>query len=653
MNFLNVLEAPRLVKRVLMVAADLVILPAAFLISILLRIDFTSVPLRSDTVPALAITIIFTVAFFARIGLYRAVIRFIGQDVFNTVIKGVSFSALVLAFTMLLFETGIPRSIPFIYWAVSLILVAGSRWAVREFINGQNNSHKKRVAIFGAGANGQDLLRALKNNYEYKPVALIDDDKRLWGSIFQGVKVISPHLLGSFIRNKKIDHIFLALPSVSSQQRKNIIQRLEPYAVQVKSVPTFDELMSGEARVDQLHDVDEKDLLGRDPVPPEPDLLSACIEGKVVMVTGSGGSIGSELCRQIVELKPERLILFELSEYGLYSINKELKKIIQSQQLSVDVVPLLGNVQNQSHITSIMQSYAVQTVYHAAAYKHVPLVEQNMMEGVKNNVYGTYLSARAALEAGVETFVLISTDKAVRPTNVMGASKRLAELILQGLAKEVEDTDLSTRFCMVRFGNVLSSSGSVVPLFQKQIQEGGPVTVTHPDIIRYFMTIPEAAQLVIQAGAMAKGGDVFLLDMGEPVKIAELARTLIHLSGHRVRNNDYSHDASDGIEIKYTGLRPGEKLYEELLIDGSPQGTGHPRIMRAEESSLAWEYLEKILARIDQANQQADCQQIREILLSLEAGYQPESGINDLLSLQKKASGSNTKVVSIKKLHGE
>jgi len=415
-------------------------------------------------------------------------------------------------------------------------------------------------------------------------------------------------------------------------------------------------LIAGTAEVDQLHDVDEIDLLGRDSVPPDVSLLSACIEGKVVLVTGAGGSIGSELCRQIIHSKPARLILFELNEFSLYSIDKELREIIQNKDLTLDLAPLLGNVQNQSHISAVMKNYGVNTVYHAAAYKHVPLVELNMLEGVKNNVFGTYHTALAAIEAGVESFVLISTDKAVRPTNVMGASKRLAELLLQGLAKNIVELKKSkklkldeipqTRFSMVRFGNVLASSGSVVPLFKQQIKEGGPVTVTHPDIIRYFMTIPEAAQLVIQAGAMANGGDVFLLDMGEPVKIADLAKTLIHLSGYHV-SDDSSSDA-EGISIEYTGLRPGEKLYEELLIGDNAQGTQHLRIMRAEETSLPWSDLESILTHIQEANLTGDCNQIREILLSLDAGYKPEEKINDLLALQKEVIGLNTNVVSVK-----
>ena len=652
MNLLKILDAPRFVKRLIMVMADLVILPASFFIAFLLRIDFTSLSLGPHAIPAVLCTVFFSVWYFARIGLYRAVIRFISQDIFKTVIKGVSFSAVTLGLMLVVFDTGIPRSIPFIYWTVAFILISGSRFGVRGFINSQNASAKTPVAIFGAGENGQALLRALERSDKYKPVVFIDHNKNFWGSLYQGIKVISPDRIGNLVRTNQVEQILLAMPSMSKKQRKDILESLEPLAVRVKSVPSFGQLISGAAEVDQLHDVNEIDLLGRDSVPPVESLLSACIEGKVVMVTGAGGSIGSELCRQIISLKPARLILFELNEYALYSIDKELRECIQSEKQFIDLVPLLGNVQNQPHMSAVMNTYSVNTVYHAAAYKHVPLVELNMLEGVKNNVFGTYHTALAAIGAGVESFVLISTDKAVRPTNVMGASKRLAELLLQGLTKNRavlknsgEGDAPLTCFSMVRFGNVLASSGSVVPLFKKQIKAGGPVTVTHPDIIRYFMTIPEAAQLVIQAGAIANGGDVFVLDMGEPVRIADLAKTLIHLSGFQVDENG---SCPEGIAIEYTGLRPGEKLFEELLIDDNAQSTQHLRIMRAVETSLAWSDLEGILTLIKKANLAGDCNKIREILLSLDAGYKPGEKINDLLSLQKEVVNMNSNVVSVK-----
>lgn len=653
---LNILEAPRSVKRLIMVAADLVILPASFFIALQLRTDFSHYNLKPYAFYALGITIFFSILFFIRIGLYRAVVRFIGQDAIKAVIKGVSFSAIVLGLTVIFLDTGIPRSIPFIYWAVALLLVTGSRWGVREFINSQRQTKKIRVAIYGAGSSGQALLRALKNTHHCDPVLLIDDNKKLRGSVFQGVRVVSPRRIAASVKEKGVEQILLAMPSISTQRRKAILENLVPLAVRVQTIPSFEQLISGSAGIEELHDVNVEDLLGRDPVVPDETLLSSCIQNKVVMVTGAGGSIGSELCRQIILLEPGKLVLFELSEYGLYAIDKELRGIIESKQLTVELVPLLGSVQNKSRVLAVMQTFAVNTVYHAAAYKHVPMVEHNMLEGVNNNVFGTYYAALAALEANVETFVLISTDKAVRPTNVMGVSKRLAELVLQGLAKSLAggnkklnkqfSVQSNTRFCMVRFGNVLASSGSVVPLFQKQIKEGGPVTVTHPDIIRYFMTIPEAAQLVIQAGAMATGGDVFVLDMGEPVKIAELARTLIHLSG--LREVDAETSVGD-IEIKYTGLRPGEKLYEELLIDDNSQPTQHPRIMRAEEPFMSWEELETVLTDLKKANLAGDCDQVMAILLTLGAEYQPAENSNDLLWQQKAQFSVKPSVVSLER----
>ena len=433
------------------------------------------------------------------------------------------------------------------------------------------------------------------------------------------------------------------MPSASRERRKEVLRKIEPLGIQVLTIPGMADVVEGKAKLEEFKDVGVEDLLGRDPVDPKPELMNADIAGKIVMVTGAGGSIGSELCRQIIRLNPTKLVLFELSEFGLYTIDKELSEYKAAHGLTVEVLPLLGSVQRVNRIETVMKSFAIQTVYHAAAYKHVPLVEHNVVEGVRNNIFGTYYAARAAINANVETFVLISTDKAVRPTNIMGTTKRMAELVLQALAKKQN----TTRFCMVRFGNVLGSSGSVVPLFRKQIKDGGPVTLTHPDITRYFMTIPEASQLVIQAGAMGKGGDVFVLDMGDSVKIYDLARNIIHLSGFSVKDAE----SPDGdIEIKCTGLRPGEKLYEELLIGDNVSGTSHERIMTAEEAMLDWHELELLLTKLDDACHEFDHESIRQILLKAPTGFNPTDGICDLVWQQKNSmQQKSAKIIELKK----
>ena len=418
--------------------------------------------------------------------------------------------------------------------------------------------------------------------------------------------------------------LLLALPSQSRRRRQEILTILEPLAVRVMTVPDISDLVSGTARVQDVRDVDASDLLGRDPVPPIPDLFDASIRGKTVMVTGAGGSIGSELCRQIVMLGPRQLVLLEMSELALYSIDRELSLLCERDDLDVQLVSLLGSAHHKRRVVEIMQAYGVQTVYHAAAYKHVPIVEQNMIEGIHNNVISTWHTAEAALQCEVETFVLISTDKAVNPTNVMGATKRMADIVLQGMS----DRGGRTRFCMVRFGNVLESSGSVVPVFRDQIRTGGPVTVTHPEVTRYFMTIPEASQLVLQAGAMAKGGDVFVLDMGKPIRIDDLARRMVNLSGFTVRDKD--HPEGD-IEVRYTGLRPAEKLFEELLIGNNVTGTEHPMIMRAMEHSLPWLNVESMLSELLAAMNDYDVARARELLIQGVCEYKPAGSPADLV----------------------
>ena len=640
----SLLNAPRSVKRVIMVSADLIILPCSIVLSVLARGDLNlEALLQSNALIAVVATTFVSVVVFARLGLYRAVVRFMGRQALFAVFKGCLISVFALVVAMALLETGLPRSIPLIYGMITMCLVGGSRFLVREYLFSQARPNKKKVAIYGAGTSGLQLMTSLNNSLEYEPVVLVDDLQERVGAIYHGVKVNSPEKLPFLIEKFNVEQVLLAIPSAPMWRRKEILVDLEPLPVRVKTVPTFEQLVSGDASVEETHDVAVEDLLGRDPVKPISSLIEGCITNKTVLVTGAGGSIGSELCRQILKAKPSKLLLFERCEFALYQIDRELQEEVLNENLDASVIPLLGCVQKFDRLQSVMDAFSVDTVYHAAAYKHVPMVEQNVVEGVRNNVLGTFNAARAALDADVSTFVLVSTDKAVRPTNVMGASKRLAELVLQGLAQE---SSLTT-FCMVRFGNVLGSSGSVVPLFRKQIKAGGPVTVTHPEIIRYFMTIPEAAQLVVQASSMASGGDVFVLDMGEPVKIAELAKTMIRLMGMEVRDEQNS----DGdIEVEYTGLRQGEKLFEELLIGENVSGTTHPRIMRADELALPWSEMLQILQKIEKACETGDCEAIRALLLCTDTGYAPNEGLNDVVWCQReKARNLGSNVVSMER----
>lgn len=565
-----------------------------------------------------------TLFVFARVGLYRAILRYLSVHALLTIVISCFASALLLIILGYFYDVFIPRSIPIIYATYLILLCGGARLFVRIIVSQSMCKEKIRVIIYGAGDSGRQLVNLLRQGNEYHPVAFIDDEKRLLMTVVNGLTVFNRDNLNALIAKKRAAIVLLAMPSATRSQRKVIIDSLVDLPVEIKSIPKFSDLLSGVATIDQLRDVPIEDLLGRDSVPAKPQLLEANIQNKIVMVTGAGGSIGSELCRQIIQQKPSSLILFELSEFALYKVDKELSELVAEQDLNIKVIPLLGSVQRLNRLKTVLKSFKVQTLYHAAAYKHVPLVEYNVVEGVRNNVFGTYYTALAAIEAEVESFVLISTDKAVRPTNVMGTTKRMAELVLQSLAAE----NNNTRFCMVRFGNVLGSSGSVIPLFKRQIAEGDYVTVTHPDIIRYFMTIPEAAQLVIQAGALGKGGDVFVLDMGEPVKIVDLATNLIKLSGLEVKSE--SNPYGD-IEIRYTGLRPGEKLFEELLIGDDVGKTEHERIMCAHESFLPYSEYKLILEELDKACHDFDHQKIRDILLTVPAGFNPTDGIGDLV----------------------
>jgi FlaA1/EpsC-like NDP-sugar epimerase len=571
-------------------------------------------------------------------GFYRSVVRFMGLELAESALKGVTLASVALLICFAWQENwpdGVRASATF--WFLGMVYVVGSRLSVRWLLQSRNAAGD-HVVIYGAGEAGVHLASALAGRGEFVPVAFVDDNAALWGAVINGLEVHSPINLPGFIEELGVSRVLLALPSISRRRRLEIINQLEPLSIHVQTMPDTGDLVSGNARVDDVREVDITDLLGRDAVPPIPKLLDACISGKSVMVTGAGGSIGSELCIQIAHLKPRRVVLLDISEAALYGVDQKLRDLVERKSLHVEVIALIGSARHYSRMKEVLETYDVQTVYHAAAYKHVPLVEHNMLEGVHNNVFGTLNTAEAAIAAGVESFVLVSTDKAVLPTNVMGATKRFAELVLQALTQR----GTKTTFSMVRFGNVLASSGSVVPLFREQIRNGGPVTVTHPEIYRYFMTIPEAASLVLQAGSMAKGGDVFVLDMGKPVRIRDLAEKMIHLMGLTVRNDR----APDGdIEIRYTGLRPAEKLYEELLIGNNVMGTEHPSIMRAEEDFLAWDELKPLIDQLGTACQRLDCSKTRELLLEVVAGYSPTKEVEDLV-WRHRNGGSRTNLAT-------
>lgn len=626
---LRVATLSRRAKRVIMVMADFLALPLALWTAYALRFS-TLLPPPDYLVSAfwLFVSLPFIGVFiFARLGLYRAVVRYMGVQAMMAVVKGVVLLALILfAMAFVLRLDVFPRSIPINFALIAMLYVGGSRLLVRSYYQWliKHYSDKQAVIIYGAGGAGAQLANALASGREFYVVAFLDDDKSLWGSSVLGIPVFCPQKAPELVEKYQPERLLLALPSASRKQRKHALDMLEGLPVHVLTVPSMPEIVSGEATLDQLREVEVEDLLGRDPIPPRQELLDHSIRNKVVMVTGAGGSIGSELCRQILRCGPRKLILFEVSEFSLYRTDQDLNTQCRDENLTARILPFLGSVCNRSRVEAIMLRYDVQTVYHAAAYKHVPMVEHNVFEGIRNNVTGTQVVAQCSADTGVERFILVSTDKAVRPTNVMGATKRMAELILQDLALQGKDTV----FSMVRFGNVLGSSGSVVPMFRKQIENGGPVTVTHPDINRFFMTIPEAASLVIQAGSMAQGGDVFVLDMGKPVKIVNLARRMIELCGLEVQTED---NPDGDIAIQFTGLRPGEKLYEELLIGEDVEGTSHPKIMRANEDLVDHETLYGHLHDLQVAELRHDMDSARRILREAVHGFEPSSELVDWL----------------------
>lgn len=622
-----VLALPRWIKRLLALLTDISLCILAVWLAYYLRID-EWVRLSGDPQfrPELAagVALIIAVPLFITHGFYRVIFRHSNLIAVNMVVRAFVFYALayVLLITVIGLP-GVPRSIginqPLLFLAgIGLSRAVAYFWLGKSYRRLLKRESIPKVLIYGAGVAGRQLANAMNNSQEMRVVGFLDGDILLHGQLLNGLKVYDPEELGSIVIDSGISTVLLALPSISRHRRNEILAKIKEAKVAVRTLPSVTDLAMGTVTVSDLRELDVEDLLGREPVPPNNVLLGKNIFEKIVLVTGAGGSIGSELCRQIIDIGPKKLILFEQSEYALYQIQYELERCTFDR--NIEMLALMGSVQDERLMTEVMLNIKPDTVYHAAAYKHVPLVEHNPIEGVKNNVFGTLTTARAALRAEVSDFVLISTDKAVRPTNVMGATKRLAEMVLQALAHQNSPNN-KTRLSMVRFGNVLGSSGSVVPKFRQQIREGGPITLTHKDVTRYFMTIPEAAQLVIQAGAMANDGDVCVLDMGEPVRIFYLAKRMIELSGLTCK--DAEHPTGD-IEISVTGLRPGEKLYEELLIGENPQVTSHPRIMRASEEFLPWHTLQGKLASLLETIEANDPTGIRMLLKELVTGYQPQ-----------------------------
>ena len=616
-------------KQLILILTDFVVLVTVLFGSFSIRYGYWYFPENNFIFSLIFVAPVIGCAIFLSLGLYRSVTRYVGFNALWSITKGITLYALIWGVIAFLGGVeGIPRSIVLLNWALSILAIGGlrlvARWLFTSGVTFKYNKKlgiKKRVLIYGAGEAGIQLAAALTRSQEYTPLGFIDDSKELQTAEIWGLVVYSPDNIGKVIAKLRIDEILIAMPAVSRARRFNIVTLLESYSVQVRMLPSVSDLAGGKVSVDDLRKVHIEDLLGRDKVAVNQNLLTKNIKDKIVLVTGAGGSIGSELCRQVLNLKPKVLILFEMNELALYKIDKELLSCNKSK---IEIYPVLGNVNNSKRLNKVFKYFNVDTVYHTAAYKHVPIVEFNNAEGVDNNIFGTLSCAQAAIKHKIKTFVLISTDKAVRPANTMGATKRTSELILQALAK----TQTITKFTMVRFGNVLDSSGSVIPLFKEQINNGGPLTVTDRNVIRYFMTISEAVELVIQAGAMGTGGDVFILDMGEPVSIDDLAKKMIKLSGLELRDEL---NPNGDIEIKYTGLRPGEKLYEELLVGDDCTKTNNPLIMRAEEEMILWEDLKPLLDSLKKEVTDCDQEKIRMILAELVPGFKPQTDIVDIL----------------------
>ncbi len=626
-----VLGWSRSVKRLVVVGLDVVLTLLATWLAFSLRLETLHWPVGAQWW-VYGLTPLLFVPVFIRFGLYRAIFRYTGQAaVLATALATGIYSSVLFGILLWMQWPGVPRSLGILQPLVFFLLVGASRAFARFWLAGLSPlaaGSESRFLIYGAGTAGAQTASAMEIAAQSVLVGFVDDDPAKVGRSINGVQVFPASSVASLVREQGVTDLLLAMPSAPRSRRKDIIASLHTVPVHVRTLPDWADLASGRVTVQDFKELDIEDLLGRDPVPPNADLLARNLSGKVVLVTGAGGSIGSELCRQIVGQRPRQLLLLDHSEFNLYSIHQELTAEVSAAGLAVDVVPLLASVAHLARLQDLCHSYRPHTVYHAAAYKHVPIVESNPAVGIENNVFGTLNMARAALDSGVSSFVLVSTDKAVRPTNIMGASKRMAELVLQALAAQSPAGEGSgTCFSMVRFGNVLGSSGSVVPLFRRQLAEGGPLTVTHAEVTRYFMTIPEAAQLVLQAGAMARGGEVFVLDMGEPVKIIDLARRMVELSGMTVRDEV---TPNGDISIAITGLRPGEKLYEELLIGDNPTATVHPRIMMAHEQGLDWPVLDLHLQALRQGVASDDIAQIKAVLRTCVHGYVGESDLSEL-----------------------
>jgi FlaA1/EpsC-like NDP-sugar epimerase len=659
----HVIAMPRDAKQLFVLTVDTSLCLISVWASFYLRLgDFLTFS-NLTTLPVLvtsAASVVLAIPIFVLSGLYRAIFRYSGMPAMMTMaratlIYGILFAAV---FTFIGVQ-GVPRTIGLIQPIVLFMLVGTSRAVARVWLGGLYQIEIKRsslpqVLIYGAGSAGRQLASAMANSYEMRVVGILDDDDRLHGHVLNGLQIYNLADLEEIANQKGVTDVLLAMPSASRERRNQIIGLLSKLKISVRTLPGLSDIASGKVTLSDLRELDIDDLLGREPIKPNGLLLNRNTHNKTVLVTGAGGSIGSELCRQVLKTQPRRLLLVEMSEFALYQIHQEIQATLELLEVSLvedlEVVPLLASVCDEVRMHEIMETWKPHTIFHAAAYKHVPLVEHNPAEGVRNNVWGTKVCADVAIRNGVQNFVLISTDKAVRPTNIMGATKRLAEMVLQGLndTKPTSDsfthnvnnsrTVARTCFSIVRFGNVLGSSGSVVPLFREQIKNGGPITLTHPDITRYFMTIPEAAQLVIQAGAMGSGGDVFVLDMGEPVRIYDLATRIVELSGLTLVNQENPHG---DIEIKVTGLRPGEKLYEELLIGESPKPTQHPRILKAHENFVPWEQLQGQLHSLNLALSVNDVPLIRSFLQKLVTGYQPSDEVVDWVHLEQERQATN------------
>ncbi len=631
---------PRLAKIGLAVFLDALLCFFATWLALSLRLEQWVLPNWTHLLPAL-VSVGVAIPIFVAWGLYRAIFRYSGARALSVLAKAVGIYAIVFATIFAILEVqGVPRSVGLMQPMILFLVIGGSRWLVRSWLGNRltgssRQNTKSGVVIYGAGDAGRQLAASLVHSQDFNFLTFVDENPNFWGGTIDGRPVASPSDLVYLLEDQKVKEVWLAIPSAEDKNRQELITRLRLYLVRVRTLPSFSDLASGRVRLSDVRDLDLNELLGRDPVKANIALLKECIFNKTVLVTGAGGSIGSELCRQILANDPRRIVLIENSEVALYNIHSEMQALIR-QKVDVDVdvdallVPLLADVQDADKLSHIFATWRPQTVYHAAAYKHVPMVEHNVVAGIVNNFIGTLTTAKVAIAHQCEKFVLVSTDKAVRPTNVMGASKRLAEMGLQALASESKGK--GTCLSMVRFGNVLGSSGSVVPLFKKQIEAGGPVTLTHEDVTRYFMTITEAAQLVIQAGAMSKGGDVFVLDMGKPVRIVDLARRMIEAAGLTMKDTI---TPWGDIEIKVTGMRPGEKLYEELLIGDGAQPTAHSRILQAHEAFLPLDVFEAFIQKLQDSIQANNLIAIRELLVGVVSGYVPNGPIADWTGLEK------------------